>query len=104
MAAPNKPDENKKQDLQDAEENAGRTEAGQTTISEQKGANQLQEDQTAGKVFGDTTSSMAGKNQSGYHGRDGGIAEGTTNNPAAQEQSEESEAEPEPEPEAPKTL
>lgn len=95
--------DNKKKDEQEAEAETGQTELGQTTISEQEGANQLQQDQTSGKVFGDTTSSAAGANIPGYHGRDGGVAEGTTNNPAAQEEAEESD-EAEAEPEAPKTL
>ena len=52
-----------------------------STATEQAGADQFLE-QSRGRSFGDNTSSSGGANTAGLHGRDGGVSEGTSNNPA----------------------
>jgi hypothetical protein len=91
MAAPNKPDDKTKEKEVDSQTDADRRreEAVQeSTPSEIEGANRRLEDETSGKVFGDTTSTRGDANVPGYHGRDGGVAAGTDNNPAANEQAD----------------
>jgi hypothetical protein len=83
MAAPNKPEDKSKEKEQASERNLDAPM--ETTPAEQEGANRRVEDETSGKLFGDTTSTRGDANIQGYHGRDGGVAQGTTNNPAADE-------------------
>lgn len=66
------------------------------------------EQRRMGNLHGDNTSSSGGANNPGMHGRDGGEAGGTTNNPApsdaAQNPEPEEEADEDAERKAPKTL
>jgi hypothetical protein len=96
MADPNKPDSVAKAKEVDADRQAAgaeQQEVGETTATEQENANRLQEDISSGRVHGDTTSSNGEQNAPGYHGRDGGVAAGTENNPAATEEAEDDTAE-----------
>lgn len=56
-----------------------------STAQEQAGADQHLE-QMRSNTFGDNTSSSGGANSPGLHGRDGGVSQGTSNNPAPSEE------------------
>jgi hypothetical protein len=76
MAAPNKPEDKSKEKEQASERNLDAPYRRLLLLSIE-GANRRLEDETSGKLFGDTTSTRGDANIQGYHGRDGGVAAGT---------------------------